>query len=695
MRAWIGTIGIAASLSFAPAALAAAPSTYTVSTLQDGKPGTCSAQVGSTESCTTLRAAVDAANANGGDPTISLGAGRYVLGGTGGTDDALEIDQPMTIAGAGSAQTTIAQTDGTYAVLSVTSSGPAQINDVEITGGAASGVYNDGPLTMTGDLVDHNSDHGNDGGPGLEGGAVSGGGILNDGTLTIRQSTITDNTVTGGTGGNETGSANGGGGGLADGGGIFSYGPLTVTDSTISGNIARGGGGGTAVGGTGGGGDVAYGGGVELEGDTVLERDTISANTVIGGAGGSSQTAGKGGSAQAGDGGGINFGGSSAGDTYVLVNVTITGNTATGGRGGSAPGGTEETYGSEGGGISETQLGAATLGNVTLVDNTAGASGYGGNLYAFGGPTETLTIGDSIIAGGSAGTGSNCYGGATHDEGSNVEDSGVGVSQCGLAPATDHLVAPGGDGVATTLGNHGGYTNTLALLAGSPALGAGGACKDPGNGGAALLVDQRGLPRPSAGPCDIGAYQGQTVTAGSVSIADPQGGLTPGGLLLCNSAGFGGDISSYAYQWLLAGKVLARATGSSLLLASSDTGLAVTCRVSCAWRTRVGERREPAGDRGRAGSAGGQVEKGNGLEIRAADPRCSVPTRPGAVRARVEAVGRRAPRREARDGGVLRPGRPYRRAEAEAPGLRTQAGRAQASARRGSRTVLLAPRQST
>ena len=132
------SVAVAAMVA-APGALAVVPSTYTVSTLQDGRPGTCSAQVGSAESCTTLRAAVDAAASNGGDPSISLGAGRYVLGGTGGTDDALEIDQPMTIAGAGSGHTTIAQTDGTYAVFSVTSAGWTQINDVEITGGARPG----------------------------------------------------------------------------------------------------------------------------------------------------------------------------------------------------------------------------------------------------------------------------------------------------------------------------------------------------------------------------------------------------------------------------------------------------------------------------------------------------------------------------------------------------------------------------
>ena len=49
---------------------------------------------------------------------------------------------------------------------------------------------------------------------------------------------------------------------------------------------------------------------------------------------------------------------------------------------------------------------------------------------------------------------------------------------------------------------------TVALQAGSPALGSGGTCTDPSSAppGQPLVVDQRGLPRPSVG-CDIGAIQ--------------------------------------------------------------------------------------------------------------------------------------------------------------------------------------------
>jgi hypothetical protein len=569
--------GLAALAPIIPAtALASPPATYTVSGFADGTPGTCSPPVGTSESCTTLRAAVLAANANAGDPTISLGAGRFVLGGAGGQNNPLDINESMRITGAGSGKTTIAQTDGTDEVVDVAAATTVAIDELEVTGGAGSGVENLGTLTLTGDLIDHNSASGGNGvGPGGDGGSVAGGGISNDGTLTIQQSTITDNTATGGSGGNATGATHGGPGGLADGGGIFSYGPLRITDSTISDNTLRGGGGGTAADAQGGNGDVAYGGGLELEGDAVLERDTISGNHAIGGAGGSSQTPGDGGGAQAGDGGGIDFGGTSQSDTYVLVNVTVTGNAAADGLAGTSPGTTPGApYGGNGGGISESQSGAATLANVTLVDNTGG---YGGNLYMFGGPTESITIADSIIAGGSAPVGNNCrLGDALDDSGPNLEDSGAGTSECSLQQSTDRLVAPGGAGVATTLGAHGGLTETLALLAGSPALGTGGACKDPGNGGAALLVDQRGLPRPSGGPCDVGAFQAQTVTAGPVSTP---GTVELGGTLTCKPA-FTGDITSYTYQWLAGGKPVPGATADTFKLGPAVGGLKVSCTAA-------------------------------------------------------------------------------------------------------------------
>jgi hypothetical protein len=59
------------------------------------------------------------------------------------------------------------------------------------------------------------------------------------------------------------------------------------------------------------------------------------------------------------------------------------------------------------------------------------------------------------------------------------------------------------------LQNNGGPTRTMALLPGSPALGA-AACSDAD--GTPLTVDQRGLPRPQVTGCDIGAFENQAPT---------------------------------------------------------------------------------------------------------------------------------------------------------------------------------------
>jgi hypothetical protein len=59
------------------------------------------------------------------------------------------------------------------------------------------------------------------------------------------------------------------------------------------------------------------------------------------------------------------------------------------------------------------------------------------------------------------------------------------------------------------LQHSGGPTLTIALLPGSPALGA-GACTNAT--GAPLTVDQRGFPRPQVTGCDIGAFENQAPT---------------------------------------------------------------------------------------------------------------------------------------------------------------------------------------
>ena len=76
-----------------------------------------------------------------------------------------------------------------------------------------------------------------------------------------------------------------------------------------------------------------------------------------------------------------------------------------------------------------------------------------------------------------------------------VGSAPVGVPQCAFAAGGDLV---GADALLGPLGNHGGQTDVLPLLAGSPAINRAGAC-----GGA----DQRDLLRPQGGLCDSGAFE--------------------------------------------------------------------------------------------------------------------------------------------------------------------------------------------
>ena len=88
-----------------------------------------------------------------------------------------------------------------------------------------------------------------------------------------------------------------------------------------------------------------------------------------------------------------------------------------------------------------------------------------------------------------------------------------------IASPLDPLLAP--------LGDYGGPTQTMALLPGSPAIGAGIV-------GAGITTDQRGVPRGSV--VDIGAFQASLVvesTSGSVDTT--MANLTlPGAVVLAN-----------------------------------------------------------------------------------------------------------------------------------------------------------------
>jgi len=136
----------------------------------------------------------------------------------------------------------------------------------------------------------------------------------------------------------------------------------------------------------------------------------------------------------------------------------------------------------------------------------------GGNLYLAAGASVPKMY-NNILAN-SAG-GGDCY--AFYNSfvsGSNniIED---GSPNCGATLTADPKLGP--------LANNGGPTQTMALLADSPAI-------DAGNDGSCTTTDQRGVTRPQGSHCDIGAYEAEllTVTADpkAITYGDPDPAFT-------------------------------------------------------------------------------------------------------------------------------------------------------------------------
>ncbi len=306
-----------------------------------------------------------------------------------------------------------------------------------------------GMLTLTGCTISGNT----------AGQLGDGGGLSNDGTVNLADCTLSSNTAMN----NGSGSS---GGGLQNG---FS-GTANLTDCTLSGNTANVGGGlndfGTAnlTDCTFTGNSAAYSGGVNGLGPLTLTGSTITGNSVSG------------------RGGGLGTGSG----TTTLTNTTITGNTALVGGGGVA------------------NYGPTALTACTISGNTSATGGGIANLNLYG-YTGAATLTDTIVAGNIA------PGGAASDIGGN-DPTGVA--------GTDNLIGTGGSGGITggmggnlvgianpglaALASNGGLTQTMALQTGSPAIGAGVAVSG-------VTTDQRGLPRPTSGAVDMGAFETQSV----------------------------------------------------------------------------------------------------------------------------------------------------------------------------------------
>jgi len=456
-----GTLRQLAAIAVAALGLVthAAATTFTVNSVvdvPDSNPGNGVCETASGNGVCTLRAAVQEANANDGADVISLQPNTtYMLSRVGSDETALngdlDISDSVTINGAGPA--TVVDGNGGVTgdrVFDIM----ACIDNAGFAFDCTIGVV---VATLSGLTIQHGT-------------AInSGGGIRNIGELTIDQCIIAGNSLTGAT------TSGGGinsiyslvltnsivannttaGTGNSLGAGLYSAGELTVSGTAFSGNHAAGHGGGF---------------GMATTHDAVVRDSTFNGNSAA-------------------LGGGIYNDGSA----LMLTNSTVSGNSSDGAGGGIyAEAGTTELY------------------NVTVTKNRANADGLnggaGGGVQNLAGSTFLLS--SSIVAGNDY-----LFVESRGDPPILKTDDCAGTFQAQVANLLEtiaahctingaHVVAPAKLG---PLQDNGGGTPTHALLAGSPALDAGGTCVD--DVGAPLSADQRGVARPQGVGCDIGAFE--------------------------------------------------------------------------------------------------------------------------------------------------------------------------------------------
>jgi hypothetical protein len=239
------------------------------------------------------------------------------------------------------------------------------------------------------------------------------------------------------------------------GGGIFAPGDVTVRNSTLSGNHAN-----------------TVGGGMAVLGIATIESSTIAGNNASrGSAGVFAQLEAHLTNSTVSDNLGGGVGTSPSSDaTVTVVNSTITGN----------------RNADLGAGIYSG--GSVTLVYATVVDNVA--------ITAFSNiDAQQVSSFGTVVTGG--GAPNNCLGASTVSLGYNFSDD----ASCSFNQPTDRQSA-GSPGLGALAAN-GGPTLTRLPLVGSPLLDAipAASCA-PG-----VATDQRGVARPQAGSCDIGAVE--------------------------------------------------------------------------------------------------------------------------------------------------------------------------------------------
>jgi predicted outer membrane repeat protein len=385
---------------------------------------------------TSLRDAINSANTDGDDSIVNVPAGHYALD---PNDSGLFVfgDGTFTLNGAG-ARSTIIDGGGT-AELGVDSS----TQDPVFTIAAFCKCPGPANATIQGVTV-------TGGDPDENGGAffVENAGSANLATLHLFDSTITGNQ-----------SEN-------DGGGIFNEGIVDVQRVTFSNNFAEADGSAIAT---------------KSEGNLINLRGAISPNFA----------------------------------TASIVNSTIVANTS------------DSDTGCEGGGAVEQENGTTTIVNSTIVGNTSNdgtceqIQPTGGGIDIEAGPASIV---NTIVTGNTASPGSvkarsqqrsprgfgpagptipsNCSvdptvqgnPGSLTSLGGNIESA----TDCGFTAAGDQQNVA--DPKLGALGNNGGQMDTMALLAGSPAI-------DHADSAHCPATDEIGTTRPQGPACDVGAYE--------------------------------------------------------------------------------------------------------------------------------------------------------------------------------------------
>jgi predicted outer membrane repeat protein len=404
-----------------------------------------------------LKNAINISNANSEDDTIELATtGSYLLinidnGINGLPSVGADGGKKLTIHGNGA---TIQRStdDGTpsFRILFINTGADVTISNLTISSGLlddddGAGIYNDGATLTASNCAFVSNTAG-----------FAGGGIWNGGPLTLNSSTFSSNvSVFGGAIANQASATLNGcavsGNSAADGGGVSNSGDLAVNRGTFSGNSAFGDIGGGAI----------YSETENGDASVAIVDSTLSGNS-----------ADKGGAIYT---NALSF----AQITVTISNGTLSSNSAVQG------GGIYNHDAGNGDSVAFLQVTNSTLGS-----NTANV---GGGIYndVLSGVTSAKVVNTILSAGAS---GSNIAGGQITSQGHNLSsDNGSGyLTATGDQINTDPQLDPAG------LQNNGGPTQTIALLATSPAI-------DHGDDANAPSRDQRSYAR--NGVSDIGAFE--------------------------------------------------------------------------------------------------------------------------------------------------------------------------------------------